>query len=88
VVSAYLGYEHWWTSTLRSSFSFGVVAVDNPEIQPDDALHLTRRSSLNFMWSPIPRIDLVTEFLWGRRVDKDGSRGTAAQTQIGSTFRF
>jgi hypothetical protein len=32
--------------------------------------------------------NLVTEFLWGDRQDKDGQRGTAAPTQIGSTFRF
>jgi hypothetical protein len=88
VFSGYLGYEHWWTSTLRSSISFGTVGIDNLEIQSDDALHLTRRSSVNFMWSPIPRVDLVTEFLWGCRVNKDGRRGSAAQTQIGSTFRF
>ena len=88
VFSGYGGFEHWWTGTLRSAFSFGIVGVSNLDIQPDDALHLTRRSTVNFMWSPIPRLDLVTEFLWGRRVNKDGQSGFAAQTQIGSTFRF
>jgi hypothetical protein len=88
VFSGYVGYEHWWSSSLRSSISFGIVGISNLEIQSDDALHLTRRSSINFMWSPIPRMDLVTEFLWGRRVNNDGRRGSAAQTQIGSTFRF
>jgi len=88
VFSGYGGFEHWWTGTLRSAFSFGIVGVSNLDIQPDDALHLTRRSTVNFMWSPIPRLDLVTEFLWGRRVNKNGQSGFAAQTQIGSTFRF
>jgi hypothetical protein len=88
VFSGYAGYEHWWTERLRSSISFGIVGVTNLDIQPDDALHTTRRSSINFMWSPIPRLDLVTEFLWGRRVNKDRQDGFAAQTQIGSTFRF
>ena len=86
--SGYVGYEHWWTERLRSSFSFGIVDVDNLDIQPDDALHLTRRYSVNFMWSPIPRLDLVTELLFGNRTNKDGRRGSATQTQIGSTFRF
>jgi hypothetical protein len=40
------------------------------------------------MWSPIPRLDLVTEFLFGNRTNKDGRHGSAAQTQIGSSFRF
>jgi hypothetical protein len=88
VFSGYGGFEHWWTQNLRSAFSFGIVGVSNLDIQPDDALHLTRRSTVNFMWSPIQRLDLVTEFLWGRRVNKNGQSGFAAQTQIGSTFRF
>ena len=88
VYSGYAGLEHWWTGQLRSAISFGIVGVTNLDIQPDDALHLTRRSTVNFMWSPIPRLDLVTEFLWGRRVNKNGQSGFAAQTQIGSTFRF
>jgi hypothetical protein len=88
VYSGYVGYEHWWAEQLRSSFSFGIVGVNNLDIQPDDALRLTRRYSVNFMWSPIPRLDLVTEFLWGSRKNKNGLRGSAAQTQIGSTFRF
>ena len=59
--SGYVGYEHWWTERLRSAVSFGVVGVDNLDIQTDDALHLTRRYSANFIWSPIPRLDLVAE---------------------------
>ena len=88
VFSGYLGYEHWWADRFRSSISFGLVKVNNLDIQADDALRLTRRSSINFIWSPIPRLDLVTELLWGDRSNKDGSSGSAAQTQIGSTFRF
>ena len=88
VCSGYVGYEHWWSARLRSATSFGIVGVDNLDIQPGDALHVTRRATINFMWSPIPRLDFVTEFLWGDRRNKDGQRGFAAQTQIGSTFRF
>lgn len=88
VYSGYVGYEHWWTSEFRSSFSFGIVGVSNLDIQSADALHLTRRSTINFMWSPIPRMDIVTELLWGRRLNKDGGQGTTSQTQMGSTFRF
>jgi hypothetical protein len=88
VLSGYLGYEHWWADRFRSSLSAGIVRVNNLDIQAGDALHVTGRSSINFIWSPIPRLDLVTELLWGQRRNKDGSRGHAAQTQIGSTFRF
>lgn len=88
VVSGYVGYEHWWSKGLRSTATWGTVYVDNLEVQSDDAFHRTDRASFNLSWSPIPRIDVVGEFLWGRRINKDGGRGEARQLQIGTTFRF
>jgi hypothetical protein len=88
VLSGYAGYEHWWIPTLRSTATWGTVYVDNPEIQTGGAMHRTDRATLNLSWSPIPRIDIVSEFLWGRRINKDGQRGEARQLQIGTTFRF
>jgi hypothetical protein len=87
-LSGYIGYEHWWSQSLRSSLSAGIVRVNNLTIQTDDALHMTRRYSTNLIWSPIPRLDLVAELLWGLRINRDERRGRANQTQIGGTFRF
>jgi hypothetical protein len=88
VLSAYLGYEHWWSQSLRSTATWGTVYVDNLEVQAGDAFNRTDRATLNLSWSPIPRIDLVSEFLWGRRTNKDGERGEARQVQLGANFRF
>jgi hypothetical protein len=88
VYSAYLGYEHWWTDTLRSTGTFGVVIVDNLEIQTPDSLHQTTRGSFNLSWSPVQRVDLIAEFLSGRRVNKDRQDGRAGQVQLGWIFRF
>jgi hypothetical protein len=43
---------------------------------------------VNLAWSPEPRLDFVAELLGGRRWDKDGARGQAAQLQVGTRFRF
>lgn len=88
VGSGYAGYEHWWRPTLRSTLTWGTVFVDNLEVQAGEALYRTDRATFNLSWSPIPRIDLVSEFLWGRRINKDGQRGEARQIQLGTTFRF
>ena len=74
--------------TLRSTGTFGVVFVDNVDIQANDALRLTTRSSFNIAWSPISRADLIAEFLFGRRENKDGQDGRAGQLQLGWIFRF
>ena len=86
--AAYVGYEHAWSRTLRSTLTLGWVWVNVLENQPNDALKYTRRFSLNIAWSPIPRLDLVTEVLTGTRVNKDLQSGTATQIQLGSRFRF
>lgn len=48
----------------------------------------SQRYSSNMIWSPIPRLELVAEFLYGVRVNADQHRPRARQIQIGSTFRF
>ena len=74
VFAWYLGYERRWSTNLRSTFTYGTVVVDNIEVQPGDAFHTTNRWSMNLTWSPIPRLDLVGEFLFGNRINKDGER--------------
>ena len=88
VYSTYGGYEHWWTETLRSTATFGLVFVNNLDIQAADALRMTARSSVNIAWSPVKRADLIAEFLFGRRENKDGEDGRAGQVQLGWIFRF
>jgi hypothetical protein len=66
----------------------GVVDVTTLDIPPASALQRTYRYSANVIWSPIPSLELVTEFLYGIRVNKDTHREGASQVQIGSTFRF
>jgi len=88
VGSGYLGYQHWWTERVRSTATIGFVWIDNLDIQPDDALRRTERFSLNLAWSPISRIDLIAEYLWGTRYNKDDQRGQAHQLQLGGLFRF
>ena len=88
VYSGYLGYERMWKPSFTSAFTYGLVRVSNLDIQPGDALHETQRASLNLTWAPIPQLELVLEFLGGRRVNKDGAKGTSSQIQAGWTFRF
>ena len=62
--------------------------VNNLDIQADDALKQTNRGSFNLTLSPIRRLDLVAEFLFGNRINKDGRRGASSQLQLGTNFRF
>lgn len=88
VFAWYLGYERLWNLKWRSTFTYGTVLVNNVAAQPGDALHQTNRWSLNLTWSPIRRVDIVSEFLFGNRTNKDGASGFSSQLQFGTNFRF
>jgi hypothetical protein len=94
----YVDYEHHWKTAenlfglslpdLRSSLIWGYVNVTNLAEQPDDAYFRTNRLSLNLVFSPITRLDVGTEFIYGTRENKDGGRGRARQFQLRMRYLF
>jgi len=89
-IAWYLGLQHYWSKRigLRSSFVWGHVDVSNFDFEPSDAYDRTERLSLNMIWSPITRLELGLEFIYGTRTDKDETSGHARQIQIMSQFTF
>jgi len=67
-----------WKTTFTSAFTYGLVRVRTLDIQPGEALRETQRTSLNLTWAPIQQLELVLEFLTGRRVNKDGDKGACS----------
>jgi hypothetical protein len=89
VIAGYVSLQHWWgINQLRSNFTLGAVDVNNPGFLEDDAYLSTLRFSSNLIWSPIPRIDIGGEFLWGERENEDGESGNASQLQMAVKYRF
>jgi len=87
-LGAYLGYDHEWSERWASTATVGIVRVDNLDIQPIDAYKRTERYSANIRWQPVPRLFVIAELLAGKRVNKDGQRGTSSQIQVGARFLF
>ena len=88
VFSSYVAYQHWWRESLRSTLTYSWVDVDNLSFQDDSAYARTDRAIINLLWSPVSRVDVGGELLWGRRENKDRTSGTARQIQIGAKYRF
>jgi hypothetical protein len=88
VFSGYVAYQHWWQERLRSTMTYSWVDVDNLDFQVDSDYANTDRAVINLLWSPVTRIDVGGELLWGRRENKDGARATARQIQFGAKYRF
>jgi hypothetical protein len=88
VAAGYFSGQHWWGTTLRSNFTLGLVYVDEPDFADEKAYDYTIRASGNLLWSPMPRVQLGGEFLWGKRENIDGSSGEASQFQMAAKYRF
>jgi hypothetical protein len=94
----YAAYEHHWENfpnplklplnEFRSSLIWGHVAVNNLSFMPGSSYKQTDRISLNALWSPVKSVDAGIEYIWGQRINEDGSRGTATQLQMRFRFLF
>jgi hypothetical protein len=88
VSAGYGSWQHWWANTMRSNFTLGYVAIDNPEFIDSDAYKRTIRASANIIWNPTQHVDTGVEYLWGRRQNKDGEKGDAQQVQMMIRYIF
>jgi hypothetical protein len=93
-------YEHHWETAgslfglglslpeLRSSLIWGYVDVLNLAEQPGDAYDRTHRIGVNLVFSPISRLDVGSQFIYGTRQNKDGGHGRARQLQLRMRYVF
>ena len=89
VFAMYIAFQKWWSPNLRSNFNYGYVDVDNQRRgDPARVYKNTSRLIGNIIWSPIARIDLGAEFLFGSRTNEDGETGKAKQLQLSAKYRY
>src|SRR5215471_18248017 len=87
-IGIYGGYQHFWISKLRSSAGIGYLQSENTPAQVNSAFHRSGYSAANLIWTPIAQLSLGTEFLYGWRVNKDGSTGNAPRIQLSAKYNF
>jgi len=89
VFATYAALQKWWSPNMRSNFIYGYVNVNNKySAGVPTAYKNTERFSVNYIWSPIARIDLGAEFLMGSRTNQDGETGKAKQVQLSAKYRY
>ena len=89
VFAMYASFQKWWSPNMRSSFIYGYVNVgDDYQFIDPNLYNNTSRFSVNYIWSPIARIDLGAEFLIGSRTNQDGETGKAKQLQLSAKYRY
>ena len=73
----YASYQALFNEKWRSNLTGGYVHVKQPEFQPGTALNSTAYVAANLIWSPMPKVDIGFEALWGYRENVNGQSGNA-----------
>src|SRR5437868_5021335 len=84
---AKIGYQHWWTPTLRSTIDFSINHSDVPgsltQAAPGGSTGAAASnkelslSHANLIWSPVAFVDIGVEGAWGHRVVVSNVKGDA-----------
>ena len=98
VFAGYVSYQHSWPMTrgfvkswpgwLRSSVNVSWVDINNYQFQEGSDYKSTLEASINLIYSPTDSVIVGIEYLWGERKNKDDSKGTATQLQMGVRYTF
>jgi hypothetical protein len=90
---ARIGYQHWWTPTLRSTVDFSMRHADISTFYVPASGRNSNNKELNLahanlIWSPVAFVDLGIEGAWGHRVTVGNQKGDAWTMQSSLKFRF
>ena len=91
--SAGVGYQHWWTTQLRSTadISWNHSDISTYYVQASGRTANNKELTLahaNLIWSPVAFLDLGVEGAWGHRVNIANQKGDAWTLQTSMKFRF
>ncbi len=87
--SGYVAYRHFWTDRLRSTLFYAAESYDNPsELNGSTVNQASESWSLNFFYSPIPKLDIGAEYRWAQREIEDGDEGTFNRLQFTTKYSF
>ncbi len=89
IIGFHLAYQHWWTSTLRSSLAIGAAYADQDTSTAAMTINKMFASShLNLMWSPLRKMTLGFEWLHGYRELENGNDGHMDRLQFSAIYKF
>ncbi len=83
-----LGFTHDWSDQLSSNFTYAENSLDNKDTQDPDDVSETSYLAANLLWSPLDRVTLGIEYLYGTRVNVDGASGVANRLQTAFIFNL
>ena len=82
IIAWMVGFAHNWTDKLTTNVTYSRTRIKNTAFQPAHELHSTEYLAVNLIWSPVERVFVGVEYLYGTRVDVDRNAGSAQRVQF------
>ena len=84
-----VAYKHLWTNRLHSSIGASFSGAANDTAISGFAVPKYYQSAhADIVWSPIDRMSLGAEYIWGRREDESGDDGTLNRLQFSAKYLY
>jgi len=83
-----LYYDHQWTGMWSSSIGYSEHHQNNTGGQANNAFKQGSYASTNLLYTPAKNVLWGTEFLWGKKDQKDGQSASDTRVQFTGQFKF
>lgn len=84
-----VAYRHVWNDQLHSSFGASFSSADNDaSISGLGVPESYQSAHADIIWSPVNRMSLGAEYIWGRRKDESGDDGTLNRLQFSAKYLY
>lgn len=85
----FAAYRHLWNDRLHSSFGVSYSGADNDTVNSGFAVPEHFQSAhADIIWSPVDRMSVGAEYIWGRRKDESGDTGTLNRLQFSAKYVY
>jgi hypothetical protein len=84
--SASAGYQHHWSQSVRSTFSYGYTQINNTAADPGTNYHISHYATGNLMFQPTTSLLLGAEYVYGSLERKNGFKWVAPRIQASVTY--
>jgi len=85
-LTGYVDFQ--WSKQWASSVGYSLTKVDNTNFQEPEAFHKGEYASANLLYTPLDNVVTGVEFMWGKRTDNDGDKGTDTRMQASFKWSF
>jgi hypothetical protein len=84
--SAQVGYQHYWSKIVRSTFSYGYTRINNTASDPGTNYHVSNYATANFMVQPTTSLLFGAEYVYGSLLRKNDFYWVAPRIQASVTY--